>query len=211
MLSFDILREANRKRVAQFKNAQGQPAHAHPDGSDWSFAAWLMATLGELGELANVRIAFESGHTDREQYEHEAGKEFADVQTYFDLLAMRGKDGPPAELNINEPHIFMHLVGTLGVLANDTKKFHRGDFNKGEWQQRRSLAIHRLKAMVKALEQSDGKKSNPPSEVDSQGFDLGEETVAKFNEVSNRVGAPVYIRAKDATSPIGFEYSVESD
>ena len=34
-LSFNVLRAANTRRMPQFKNAKGEPAHEKEDGSDW--------------------------------------------------------------------------------------------------------------------------------------------------------------------------------
>lgn len=52
-LNFDILRMANELRLPQFKDRQGNTAHDHPDGSDWSLAEWFTAAQGEMGELAS--------------------------------------------------------------------------------------------------------------------------------------------------------------
>lgn len=115
MLTFDLLRAANKARLPRFKNKHGELVHK-PDGSDWSPAQWLQAIVGELGEYANLRKKFERGDIINEvDFRLLAAKELADVQTYLDILAMQ-----------------------LGI-------------------------------------------------------DLGEATTAKFNEVSNRVGAAVYI------------------
>lgn len=72
-LTFDELRAANIRRLPQFKNRKGEPAHSEPDGSDWKLSAWCSAVLGELGELANLIKKIERG----------------DVQTYLDILAFR--------------------------------------------------------------------------------------------------------------------------
>ena len=97
-LSFKTLREANRLRLPQFKNKHGGAAHSRDDGSDWSPAQWLQALVGELGEFANIRKKYERGDLTFEQYEIEAKKELADVQTYLDLLALRALD--PASRDI---------------------------------------------------------------------------------------------------------------
>lgn len=128
-LSFNALRGANQARLPEFKNKHGSLAHAKPDGSDWSPAQWLQAVVGELGEFANIRKKFERGDLSFEEYEIEAAKELADVQTYLDILAMRCLDTP------DEPH--------------------------------------------------------------ASGVDLGQATIDKFNEVSERVGSRVYLDADD--------------
>lgn len=91
-LTFDNLRKANMLRVGQFLNSKGLPAHTKADGSDWSPAQWLQAVVGELGEYANFRKKFERGDITLEEFEVQARKELADVQTYLDLLALRCLD-----------------------------------------------------------------------------------------------------------------------
>jgi NTP pyrophosphatase (non-canonical NTP hydrolase) len=88
-LTFDILREANKARLPTFKNSRGEPAHAEPDGSDWCLAQWSNATLGELGEAANLIKKIERGDYTLDEMRGELGKELADVITYLDILAYR--------------------------------------------------------------------------------------------------------------------------
>lgn len=88
-MSFEALRTANTLRLPQFKNAQGQPAHSEPDGSDWCLAQWCNAVCGELGELANLIKKVERGDITIDDAREEMGKELADVQTYLDILAFR--------------------------------------------------------------------------------------------------------------------------
>ncbi|MEX2629513.1 MAG: MazG-like family protein [Tistlia sp.] len=123
-LALGALRRANVDRLPTFKNRHGEPAHSQPDGSDWSPAQWLQATVGELGEFANIRKKYERGDLSHAEYSQLAAKELADVQTYLDLLALR------------------------------------------------------------ALDFADG--TPHPA-----GVDLSDATIAKFNEVSERVGSPV--------------------
>lgn len=88
-LSFETLRLANRMRLPEFRNSRGEYAHTQRDGSDWSPAQWLQATVGELGELANVRKKYERGDLSYEEYCMAAKKEIADVQIYLDIFARR--------------------------------------------------------------------------------------------------------------------------
>lgn len=91
-LTFNALRQANLKRLPLFKNAQGEPAHSEPDGSDWSPSQWLQAVVGELGELANLMKKVDRGDFSEDQMEEitkEIGYEIADVQIYLDILAFR--------------------------------------------------------------------------------------------------------------------------
>ena len=88
-LSFEVLRAANTERLPLFKNCHGEPAHAQPDGSDWSNAEWLQAVVGELGEYANFAKKFQRGDINAVEFGEHARKELADVVTYCDLLAFR--------------------------------------------------------------------------------------------------------------------------
>lgn len=88
-LSFATLREANTKRLPQFK-----PAHAMRDGSDWTPSDWLQAVVGELGEYANKRKKFIRGDISLEEFTVYAKQELADVMIYLDILAMRCLDTP---------------------------------------------------------------------------------------------------------------------
>lgn len=88
-LTFHALRAANVARMPMFKNKHGQFAHSEPDGSDWSPAQWLQATVGELGEYANIRKKFERGDLSESEFIELAANELADVQTYLDILAFR--------------------------------------------------------------------------------------------------------------------------
>ena len=86
-LTFNVLREANKARLPQFKNALGERAHSKDDGSNWSPAQWLQAVVGELGEYANLRKKYERGDITLDVFQLEAKKELADVVTYLDILA----------------------------------------------------------------------------------------------------------------------------
>ena len=88
-LSYRTLRQANIKRLPEFKNSRGQQAHSEPDGSDWSPAQWLQAVVGELGEYANIRKKFERGDISGLEFKQLAEKELADVQIYLDILAFQ--------------------------------------------------------------------------------------------------------------------------
>lgn len=120
-LNLADLREANLARVGKFKNSKGELAHTEKDGSDWSPAQWLQATVGELGEFANVRKKFERGDITKEEFQIEASEELADVQTYLDLLAYHnGVDLSEATIRkfnqvserIGEPHIMIQSTYT---------------------------------------------------------------------------------------------------
>lgn len=88
-LSFRTLRAANKQRIPQFRDAQGRRCHTEEDGSDWSPAEWLQATVGELGELANLLKKVNRGDFTLEEAMPEIRKEFADVVIYFDIMALQ--------------------------------------------------------------------------------------------------------------------------
>lgn len=88
-LSLSTLRRANIDRLPQFKNSRGEPAHEKPDGSDWKLSAWCNAVLGELGEAANMIKKIERGDMTLYEARPDLAREFADVLTYLDLLAMQ--------------------------------------------------------------------------------------------------------------------------
>lgn len=88
-LTFGALRGANLARLPQFKNGRGGPAHSESDGSDWCLAQWSNAVLGELGEAANIIKKIERGDMTLEEARPSLAREFADVQTYLDILAFR--------------------------------------------------------------------------------------------------------------------------
>ena len=88
-LTFNILRGANTARLPQFKNSKGEPAHSQPDGSDWCLAQWCNAVTGELGDAANIIKKVDRGDLSLEEARPSLAKEFADVVTYLDILAMR--------------------------------------------------------------------------------------------------------------------------
>lgn len=87
LLTFAELRAKNLQRLPKFKNSKGKLAHDESDGSDWTPAQWLQATLGELGEYANIRKKYERGDMDVNDFTRAASDELADVITYLDILA----------------------------------------------------------------------------------------------------------------------------
>lgn len=213
-LTFGTLRGANAARLPQFKNNKGGLAHSRQDGSDWSPAQWLQAVVGELGEWAEARIAWESGEITAAEYEQRSAKELADVATYLDILARRSLDKLPEyatpEGTIAQGFPFfdcpsqalMKLIVALGTYANARKKLERGDYTHTEYLKVVSdcgLAFHMKNLIYESgmdrLE--DGKVLPHPgdnvTEPHATGVDLGAAVVDKFNEVSGRVGSTVFI------------------
>ena len=194
ILSFAALRQANRRRLPQFKNALGKRAHATADGSDWTPAQWLQALIGEVGEYARVRHLYEQGELDDATFAREARKELADIQCYLDLLCMRALDrtanapsGPDASQTLQK------AMAGLGEYANWRKKFQRGDIDLDTFRQ---LAASGLAEAQAGLHTLAAEEVTPPAVVvrpHAHGVDLGAATAAKFNEVSRRVGVDVFL------------------
>lgn len=87
--TFSNLRYANIRRLPEFKNGRGEPAHSKPDGSDWGLSQWCNAICGELGEAANLIKKIERGDFTLDEKREDLGRELADVVIYLDLLAYR--------------------------------------------------------------------------------------------------------------------------
>lgn len=86
------------------------------------------------------------------------------------------------------------VIGELGEYANIRKKFERGDLSREEYEilAAKELADVQTYLDLLALRALDlGDFAHP------NGIDLGRATMAKFNEVSNRVGSNVYLAADD--------------
>ncbi len=131
MLKFDDLRIANLARIPLIKNGRGELAH-NEDGSDWSLSDWCNATLGELGEAANIIKKIRRGDVTLEEVRPALAKELADVACYLDILAFRaGVDlGEAVITKFNEIServgvpikIFKtnHIAGGIGVWNEET-------------------------------------------------------------------------------------------
>ncbi|MEM1113229.1 MAG: MazG-like family protein [Pseudomonadota bacterium] len=181
-LTFETLRQANVARLPTFKNSKGEPAHSEPDGSDWSPAQWFQATLGELGEYANVRKKFDRGDLSHEEFMKQAGGELADTLTYLDILAFRcgqtigdgkigGRGTAGLNIEISPATRACRITIALGLVAKQID---------------RSGAVGR----TAPFQNAQGQISDLACQL---GIDLGAATRHKFNEVSDRVGSPVWI------------------
>ncbi len=71
------------------------------------------------------------------------------------------------------------IVGELGEYANLRKKYERGDISKPEFQIEAAKELADVQIYLDIL----------AMQLD---VDLGQATIDKFNEVSNRVGAPIF-------------------
>lgn len=99
-LTFNELRKMNLKRLPHFKNSKGVRAHIQPDGSDWTPADWMVATLGELGEAANILKKVRRGDLTLNEAMPQLADELADVQIYLDIMAFQlGVDLGNATIN----------------------------------------------------------------------------------------------------------------
>lgn len=209
-LSLALLREANMARLPLFKNKLGQPAHDTIDGHDWSPAQWFQATLGEFGELAQVRKLYEAGMLTELQYRDLAAKEAADVQTYLSIMCVRMYDILTTYTSVSKPGVqqgypysdsvaqtLMELVANLGSFANNRKKYDRGDYTLQKYEELAHEDLTRTwycfdKLRKDAFVHTERKHPGDVVQVvDPYGIDLGQACVDKFNEVSDRVGADV--------------------
>lgn len=194
-LSLSTLSQASRARLPQFRNGHGGPAHASPDGSDWSPATWLQALMGELGEFARVRHEYECGRLSYEDYKREAAKELADVQCYLAILSLRALDRTaPAPAGLDPAQQLQLIFAQLGEYANCRKKFERGDIPFAQVQL--ACSTNLADAMTQLAELSLAAADTPKADVieaHPSGVDLGHATTDKFNEVSVRVGSPLRI------------------
>lgn len=70
----------------------------------WALSAWCNAVCGELGEAANLIKKIERGDFTLDERRADLAREFADIVTYLDILAMRaGVDlGEATVLKFNE-------------------------------------------------------------------------------------------------------------
>lgn len=80
-LTFNALRTANAERIGSSRYRKCE--------ENWTPAHWMQATVGELGELANLLKKVDRGDFPFDQVKTEVAKELADVQTYLDILALK--------------------------------------------------------------------------------------------------------------------------
>lgn len=225
-LPFAVLREANMRRLPEFKNKHGKPAHSEPDGSDWTLDQWFQAYFGEMGEYANVRKKRDRGDIAQAEYIVLAGKELADCITYLDIAAFRAR---------------VDLGAAVALVSNDTDKRTRTPviLDGGETRDQLSaMTFDRLAVLEEPFYTNEGSSiagaaaaqdfigalyqgaeaaflagaHYDPSALGkclgratrslcilawNQGIDLGAQTVAKFNEVSLRVQCGIQIAEID--------------
>lgn len=210
-MNYQLLRKANITRLPLYKNANGQINHSKPDGSDWVPEQWLQALVGEIGEYANFRKKYDRGDLTAEEFKVDAGKELADVQLYLDLLALRCFDvnGAPHPLGValynGKNHVnprFVELSGKnaakclqaitakVGAYAELREKLDLYEMAFSEYAFKAQDAIAAIQAHLLLLAKSC---LNKDGYIDTNGIDLWQCTIDKFNEVSHRVDVDVFI------------------
>lgn len=88
------------------------------------------------------------------------------------------------------------MVGELGEFANIRKKFERGDLSMTEYAEmaKKELADVQIYLDLLAMRALDFDSANSGVRfAHSEGIDLGQAVFDKFNEVSVRVKAPVFM------------------
>lgn len=199
-LTFKALRKANTIRLPLFKNSKGETAHSKPDGSDWTLSEWMCALVGELGEAANLVKKIRRGDlslTD-EAVKSSLGDELADIVTYADIALF--------QMGVSATEYWR----TFGELRDNSSSYEV-DYSLGGWMNcafagfgRAAESIHvsaRAEvAFVPGYGVSGGFRQGLAAIdriADKIDIDLGLSTVGKFNAVSRRVNADVFINASN--------------
>ena len=99
------------------------------------------------------------------------------------------------------------VVGELGEYANIRKKFERGDLTFAEYEVMAAKELADVQTYLDILALrcldfdasgfNDGVEPDVVRVVNPTGIDLGQATMDKFNEVSERVGSTVRLDADD--------------
>lgn len=210
-MNYQLLRKANITRLPRFKKASGQINHKKPDGSDWAPEQWLQALVGEMGEYANFRKKYDRGDLTPEEFKIEAGKELADFQLYLDLLAMRCLDRDDSahpigvslynginhvnprfsELHGKNPaKCLQALTARVGAFAELREQLDLHEIGFDEYAYKAGYAIATIQAYLMLVAKSCLNKGDY---IDTNGIDLWQCSVDKFNEVSHRVAVDVFI------------------
>ncbi len=97
------------------------------------------------------------------------------------------------------------LTGEVGEYANERKKFQRGDISLEEFQIKAAKELADIQIYLDILAR---RCLDTPGNPHPTGIDLGRATLNKFNEVSIRVGSPVFIN--DAGNDISIITNINS-
>lgn len=187
-LSFEVFRELNQKRQAEFKNTNGELVSKQPE---WTPIQWYIALIGEIGEYSNVvKKYFRRDYTEN-YFLDEAGKELADVQTYLSLLtncydftlASHRKYLPDFIFNYFEQKDYSvddigeglyNLFIEINAIGSHIMVEHENDKN--------AIFFHLCQAQY-----------NLEMLANMSGVDLAKATFEKWNNVSRRVGSEIVI------------------
>lgn len=82
------------------------------------------------------------------------------------------------------------VIGELGEYANFRKKFERGDMTLEEFKVQAGKELADVQTYLDILAQ---RCLDTNDTVDLNGIDLGQATLEKFNEISQRVGSKIMI------------------
>lgn len=113
-LTFNTLRRAQQRRTER--------TPAYDACADWTHAQWMMALVGEVGELANFLKKVDRGDYELQHVIVDVTKELADIQCYLDLLAAKLKVdlGHATAAKFNEVSL---RLGTEIYIKNDLSDF----------------------------------------------------------------------------------------
>lgn len=159
-LTFAELRIASLERLKHFKNSRGEAAHSEPDGSDWSISDWLTATMGELGEFANIIKKTRRGDLTLNEAKQDLADELADVQCYLMLLSERcGIDLEQAV--IDKFNAVSKRVGSSVTLTLENRSFvslEEMELEKNAFFQDTKKSVDKLEADHKRLKSAQSKR-----------------------------------------------------
>lgn len=181
-MDLNLLNEANALRLPQFKNKHGEMAHSHPKGADWSPRMWLVALMGEVGELVDANEL-----RDPQQIADEA----ADVQTYLDIYCQRAVDGYNVDDKSTIEYGLLRLIHSVGKLCENHKKYVRGDTPEMTYTKQQTHIIHCIHQEIDQLQPLSFDAHHTPNP--GSGINLADATMRKFNRVSERVGSDVFL------------------
>jgi NTP pyrophosphatase (non-canonical NTP hydrolase) len=104
--------------------------------------------------------------------------------TLRDANIMRLKESFPMCRNWTASQWLQALVGEVGEYANICKKFERGDFGEESFREQAEKELADIQCYLDLL-------------AEHVGVDLGQATIAKWNEVAERVGSRIRIDEED--------------
>ena len=177
------------EKLQTLRAANAARVHFHKACEDWNKAQWVQALIGELGEYANLRKKFDRGDMPWQDYRPQAAKELADTATYLDILALQhrveflplddiGDKLPHVNWDAEPPEMLGYFIMHLGCYQQH-ELLGGEDYSPG-------ITQHHLSAMLSILQIL----------AEDQNIDLWKAIFLKFNEVSRRIGAPIFLDSK---------------